>query len=281
MKIGAYNLHVIETGEFALDGGSMFGVVPKSLWQKLIPVDEKNRVSLNLRCLLLQGNQQNILIDTGIGEKGSDKFQQMFRIDHSRYNLQKALAAHQLSCADITDVILTHLHFDHAGGATKTNEHGEIIPTFPNATYYVQAENLHWALNPTEKDRASYLQENFVPLQTSKQLKVLHGECEPFEGIKMLCFDGHTKGQQLPLIYTKKTKLFFCADLFPTSVHISPPWIMAYDNEPLTTLCEKKLILQKACAENWSLFFEHCPHFAMGKIKQDQNAKFSLIPTNS
>ncbi|PJA18365.1 MAG: MBL fold metallo-hydrolase, partial [Deltaproteobacteria bacterium CG_4_10_14_0_2_um_filter_43_8] len=246
-------LSVLETGTFALDGGAMFGVVPKVLWQNLLPLDDINRVTLHLRCLLVQVDGKNILIDTGIGSKSSEKFSHMFHIDHSQHSLRTSLAKHQLTEDDITHVILTHLHFDHAGGATKKNKSGEIVPTFKNAKYYVQKKNYDWATHPKEKDKASYLGENFLSLQAHNQLHFLEGEQELFEGIRLKCFHGHTAGQQLPLITLGQQSYFFCADLIPTSAHISLPWIMAYDNEPLKTLEEKRTLLAEAVQNKWIL----------------------------
>lgn len=259
MKIGPYTLHAIETGEFALDGGAMFGVVPKPLWEKKMQPDHRNRIGLRLRALLLQGNGKNILIDNGIGMKGDAKFCDIYRIDHSHFSLEQSLAELHLGFHDITDVILTHLHFDHAGGSTIKNTDGSLSPTFPHATYYVQRANYEWALKPTEKDRASYLKENFEPLVQANQLRFIDGPTELFPHVELFLFNGHTRAQQLPKISDGTTTVFFCADLFPTAAHLSLPWIMAYDNEPLVILREKQELLTKACRERWTLFFEHCP----------------------
>ncbi|MBI4211422.1 MAG: MBL fold metallo-hydrolase [Deltaproteobacteria bacterium] len=261
MNIAGYEVHAIETGEFALDGGAMFGVVPKTLWDKRLPVDEKNRVSLNLRTLLLVGHGKRILVDTGIGTKWDPKLQSIYRIDHSKFSLATSLNKLGLTPEDITDVILTHLHFDHAGGAT-TRHGDEIVPTFPKATYYVQQKNLEWALRATEKDRASYLTENFEPLMTARKLTLLDGPSELFPGVELQIFHGHTAYQQLPKISDGPSTLFFCADEIPTSAHLAPPCILAYDNFPLTTLEEKKRLLEQATDQRWMLFFEHCPLMA-------------------
>ena len=279
MKIGSYELSSIETGEFALDGGAMFGVVPKPLWQNKIPVDEQNRISLNLRCLLLQSADRKILIDTGIGHKGNEKFQKIFRIDHSKYNLEKSLNEKNLSCDDITDVILTHLHFDHVGGATKFNKDKKIELTFKNATHYIQKEHLAWAKNPSLKDRASFLHENISPLETSGKLELLDGEVSLFENIKLKLVHGHTPYQQLPLISDEIQSIFYCADLAPSSTHIPIPWVMSYDNEPLKTIAEKEKYLNLACKEDWILFFEHCPYLATAKIRKS-GGKFEVEKFN-
>lgn len=259
MRIGNYELHSIETGEFALDGGAMFGIVPKVLWEKKIPADEKNRITLRMRSLLISGNERNILVDDGVGMKEKERFSEIYKIDHSRFQLEKSLAQHSLTCEDITDVILTHFHFDHSGGSTKTDDKGEIVPTFPNAKYFIQKKNLEWAKDPSEKDQASFIKENFEPLMNADLLKELDGPCSLYEGIELIVVEGHTKAQQLVKISDEKTTLLYCGDLIPTSAHLSVPWIMGYDNYPLKTLEEKKRILQKAADEKWILFFEHCP----------------------
>lgn len=268
MQIGPYTLTPLETGEFALDGGAMFGIIPKALWAKKIAADAENRIDMRLRCLLLCSEERTILIDTGMGTKWDDKSRQIYRLDHSRFSLSAALSEVNLSAADITDVILTHLHFDHAGGATA-RENGVLVPTFPHATYYVQRHNYAWALQAT-KDRASYLHENFEPLIAAGKLQFVDGPEELFPHLSLSIFNGHTQAQQLPTISDGQTTLFFCADLFPTSVHIPLPWIMAYDNQPLVTLEEKQRILEEATQRGWILFFEHCPHIAAARVSKNE-----------
>lgn len=280
MKIGSYQIHTLETGAFALDGGAMFGVVPKTLWGKKIAADEKNRIGMHLRCLLLQGDGRNILIDCGMGTKWNEKMCEIYRLDYSQFTLDKALAEHHLTTDKITDVILTHLHFDHAGGSTFQDATGKLIPTFPNATYYTQKQNLDWASNPTEKDRASYIKEDWEPLQKAGVLKIVDGEKEILPGVHVKRFFGHTQAIQLPLLDDGKNKLFFCGDVIPTSPHLGIPWVMGYDNFPLTTMKEKKQILSAAAQENWVLVFEHCPLMAAGTVhateKGYQPTAFSL-----
>ena len=267
MRIGSYEVFAIETGEFALDGGAMFGVVPKTLWGKKIPVDDKNRIDLRLRCLLLKGDGRNILVDCGMGTKWDAKLQELYRLDHSLYTIEKSLLEHNLTPDQITDVVLTHLHFDHAGGSTYKEANGKLIPAFPKATYYVQKENLEWARNPTEKDKASYLKDDWEPLIQAGVLKIIEGEKEILPGLHAKLFYGHTRAIQLPFLDDGQTKLFFCGDVIPTSVHLGLPWIMAYDNFPLITLEEKKKILKQAAKENWTLIFEHCPLISSAQIE--------------
>ncbi|MEO8168010.1 MAG: MBL fold metallo-hydrolase [bacterium] len=256
MKIGNYELYSIETGNFALDGGAMFGVVPKTLWEKAIPPDEKNRIPLAARALLLVGDGRKILIDDGNGSKFNDKLKSIYKIDDSRNDLIRSLSRRGVVPADITDVILTHLHFDHAGGSTY-RENGVVKPTFPNAKYYVQREHWEAANNPTERDKASFFPEDFMPLHEQGLLNFTEGEGEILPGITCRICNGHTTVLQAPLISDGKTSLLYVADLMPTIVHVQLPWIMAYDLRPLVTLEEKRRILNEAVDGNWTLFFEH------------------------
>ena len=256
MKIGSYELHSIETGRFGLDGGAMFGIVPKTIWSKLNPSDDENRIDLALRTLLITGNKRNILVDNGIGTKFSEKYKKIYKIDHSKYNLDSSLKKYNLETRDITDVILTHLHFDHAGGSTY-KEDGELKLTFPNATYYVQKANYEWALTPNEKERGSYLKENFVPVLEKGKLQLVEGKFDIIPHIDVIFSDGHTVGLQLVRISDEKNTLVYCADLIPTTSHIKLPYIMGYDIDPLKIIQEKKELLSTACSDSWILFFEH------------------------
>jgi glyoxylase-like metal-dependent hydrolase (beta-lactamase superfamily II) len=258
MEIGPYELHPIETGRFALDGGAMFGVVPKPLWKKTNPPDEKNRIELAARALLIIGNGRKILVDVGNGSKYNDKLTSIYKLDTTRYDIVSSLKKHNLVLADITDVILTHLHFDHAGGSTF-NDNGEVVPTFPKATYYVQREHWNAAMHPTERDRASFFKDDYMPLKQSGVLEFTDGEDEIFPGISVRIVNGHTTALQCPVVTDGTTTLFYCADLMPTASHVNLPWIMAYDLRPLVTLEEKRRILNQAADENWIFFFEHDP----------------------
>ncbi len=268
MKIGAYEVFTIETGYVSLDGGAMFGVVPKVLWSKTNPADELNRIVLAMRTMVIRGNNRLILVDTGVGHKLSEKLSKIYNVDHKKHDLEKDLQAHGLAVDDFTDVIITHLHFDHTGGATAMRN-GKVQPTFPNAKYYVQAEQWYWANNPSEKDRASYMPENFKPIEEAGQLVQLDGPKELFPGIEVLVMFGHTHGMQLVKISDGRQTLLYCADLMPTASHIPLPYIMAYDNNPLITLEEKKRLLPQAVKENWILIFEHDPFRAAGRVIED------------
>ena len=265
MKLGNYTLHPIETGRFALDGGAMFGIIPKPLWAKTNPPDERNRIELAARALLVIGHGRTILIDNGNGPKFNDKQVDIYGLDMSRYELHASLQNFGVTVADVTDVLLTHLHFDHAGGSTY-RENGEVKPAFPNAKYYVQKAHWQQALNPTEKDRGSFMPDDFMPLKELGVLELVEGEFEIFPDISLVIVNGHTAAQQLPKISDGKTTVLYSCDLFPTTSHIPLPYIMAYDLRPLTTLEEKKKLLPEAYEAKWSLFLKHDPDSFLTKI---------------
>jgi len=258
MKIGPYTVDVVETGRFALDGGAMFGVVPKPLWSRTNPPDDRNRIPLAARGLLLRDGNRTILVDNGNGSKFSDKQKDIYRLDTAHSNLDASLAALGVKHGDVTDVLLTHLHFDHAGGSTVVSG-GKVVPAFPNARYHVQKAHWDQAMHPTPKDRGSFMPDDYLPLKAEGVLDFTDGEGELFPGIRLLVTNGHTTAQQLPLISDGTTTLLFCCDLFPTTSHIPLPYIMAYDLRPLTTLADKELVLKRAGSEGWILFFEHDP----------------------
>ena len=270
MRVGPYEVFTVHTGFVSLDGGAMFGVVPKVLWSKTNPADEANRIQLALRTLVIKGNERIIIVDAGVGTKMNEKLQKIYNVDHQEHDLEKGLAQKGIRFEDITDVIITHLHFDHVGGATYIDENGVLKPTFPNAHYYVQGEQWYWANHPSEKDRASYMPENFKPIEESGQLVELDGPKELFPGIKVLVMYGHTHGMQLPKISDGKTTLLYCADLIPTASHIPLPYIMAYDNNPMITLQEKKRLLPQAVEEQWILIFEHDPFRPAGTVVESE-----------
>lgn len=256
MNIGNYRLDSIETGTFALDGGAMFGVVPWVFWSKTNIPDERQRITLAARCLLIRGEGRTILVDTGNGLKWNDKLKDIYRLDNSHFVLEDSLAKAGVKPEEVTDVILTHLHFDHCGGSTKIVE-GKLVPAFPNAVHYVQ--KAHWELsqNPSDRDRASFMKDDYMILHERGMLKFTDGEQEIFPGISFVVCNGHTMAQQLPKISDGTTTLLFCCDLVPTTSHIPFPYIMGYDLRPLVTLEEKKRILPQAEKEGWILFLEH------------------------
>jgi glyoxylase-like metal-dependent hydrolase (beta-lactamase superfamily II) len=269
-------VHTIHTGFFKLDGGAMFGVVPKSLWQKLNPPDEQNLCTWAMRCLLIEHGDRRILVDTGIGDKQDEKFFSHFH-PHGDTSLLGELARHCLQPNDITDVFLTHLHFDHVGGAVRRDDSGALLPTFPRARYWTNERHLHWALHPNDREKASFLQENIVPLQEAGVLHFLadtHEELyEWLPGLQVEWVHGHTEGMMLLHIDTEGQHLVYCADLLPSSYHIPMPYVMAYDVRPLHTLDEKASLLHRALENNWILVYEHDPVFEASRLRRDDRGR--------
>ncbi len=274
MQIGDYKLHAVQTGLFKLDGGAMFGVVPKNLWQKTNPADSLNRIDMCTRALLLDNGKRKILIDTGVGYKLSEKVNKIYDIDFSDYTLEKSLERLKVKKDDITDVILTHLHFDHAGGSTYYDAENRLRINFPNATYHVQRKQYEWALNPTERDRASFFPENYKPLEDNKVLKLIDGEIQFDELITLLPVNGHTSSMQLVKISDGSNTMLYTADLIPTAGHVPAPYIMGYDLFPLTTLEEKHKYLKDISSNKWSVFLEHDPHNECAKIEFSEKGYF-------
>jgi glyoxylase-like metal-dependent hydrolase (beta-lactamase superfamily II) len=277
MEIGKYKIHVLESGELLLDGGAMYGVIPKPLWERSSPADEKNRIELKTRHILLVGNNKKIIIDTGSGKNWNEKFEKIYGIDYSTHDLFPALEKIGVAPDEITDVIITHLHFDHIGGAVVF-KNGKPIPAFPNATYHVQKKQYEWGLNPSDRDKASYFKERYVTLAEEGVLKQYDGNFQFDDNIKLLVVNGHTPSQQLVKISDSLNTLLFCADLIPLASHIALPYIMGYDLNPLETLREKQNILPQAVDENWQLFFEHDPKIAIATITMG-NRGFTLDKT--
>lgn len=266
MKIGKYKLVIINSGSFGLDGGAMFGIIPKPLWQKTNPADDVNRVRLATRNLLLESDSKKIIIDTGMGSKWDEKSKNIYAIDEM-LSMNSALESKGLKAEDITDVFLTHLHFDHTGGSTFS-VNAKFQPAFPNAKYYVQKQNYEWAINPSDRDRGSYIKENFQPLMDEGVLKFTNGNSMFDDEIEFLVINGHTFGQQMIKISDGINTILFCSDLMPFISHISLPYIMGYDLQPLVTLEEKLKYLKLALDENWKLFFGHDPDFAVATVKK-------------
>lgn len=266
LKIASYTLHSLELGSFALDGGAMFGVVPKALWSRENPSDELNRIDMRTRCLLLQdaANRRNILVDCGLGDKDAQKFREMYKV--SPYRLEAELSRVGLKPEAITDVIATHLHFDHMGGLTRFDAEGKLTSRFPNAKIWVQRRNWQHAWRPNEKDRASYLQDNFALYDKDSRLQLLDGPEEILPGIQLLLSEGHTIGMQLPLIHDNSQSLLYCADIIPMSAHVRIPWVMGYDCFPVTSIQEKKQLLADAESRGTVIFFEHCPNMDGAKV---------------
>lgn len=238
----------------------MFGVVPKTIWNKSNPADENNMCSWAMRCLLVESGDRLILIDNGLGDKQNEKFFSFYYL-HGGDSLEKSFKKQGFSFDDVTDVFLTHLHFDHCGGSIKYTDSSKtkLAPTFKNAKYWSNSKHWEWATNPNPREKASFLKENIMPIKESGQLNFIDKEGEWLPGFEVMIVNGHTEGMMLPLIKYKDTKVLFCADLIPSAGHLPIPYVMGYDVRPLETLKEKERILQKGLTENWTLFFEHDP----------------------
>ena len=269
-------MYSIETEFFKLDGGAMFGVVPKVIWNEINPADEKNLCTWAMRCLLIEDGERLILIDNGIGNKQDAKFLRHYYL-HGDNTLDKSLKKYGFHRDDITDVFLTHLHFDHCGGSINM-EGDKLVPAFKNAVYWSNEKHWHWATNPNEREKASFLKENILPIQESGQLQFVNFSKEPLtdklfgtafmENISIRFVSGHTESMMLPQIKYKDKTIVYMADLLPSAGHIPLPYVMAYDMFPLTTLNEKKMFLNEAVDNNYILFFEHDPKIECCYLKR-------------
>ena len=242
MKIGPYQLYSIETSEFALDGGAMFGIIPKPLWEKKAPVDEQNRIEMVTRSLLLISDEHKIIVDSGNGNKWQEKFKDIYKIELENLNLERSLGKYGFTPEDITDVYCTHLHFDHVGGNTKLVD-GKLEPVFPNATCWIQNENWELANLPSEKDAGSFMSDDWSVLEENDMIQFVDGRESFLPGIDQLLTYGHTTGMMHPIIGDSSQKLIYMADLIPMAAHIPLPWVMAYDIQPVQTVKEKGEIL--------------------------------------
>ncbi len=250
-------LHAIHTGNLKLDGGTMFGIVPKVLWSKVYPADENNFCTWSMRCLLIEEGDRRILIDNGIGTYHDEKFIRNYGLSSDEL-LVKALAGIGITTDDITDMFLTHLHFDHCGGSIRYNEdHTKLVPTFKNATYWVGKSHWEWAIKPNNKEKGSFLKEDILPIMESGQLQFITHEGGLFPNVDVRFINGHTEGQVIPFIRYKDKTVVFVADLFPSVAHLPVPWVMAYDVRPLVTVREKEEFLKEALEKDYILFFEH------------------------
>lgn len=263
-------IYPIETGNFKLDGGAMFGVVPKTIWQKTNPADYKNLISMSMRCMLIEDGDRLTLIDTGIGNKQSDKFFGYYYL-FGDFSLDTSLAKYGFHRDDITDVFLTHLHFDHCGGAIQFNNNKTgYQPAFKNARFWSNQRHWDWAVNPNPREKASFLQENIQPIQESGQLNFLHLNAKDYVGFDVLFKDGHTEKQMLPKIQYQGKTIVFMADLLPTAGHIPLPYVMGYDTRPLLTLKEKEAFLNEAADNEFYLFLEHDAYNELVTVKHTE-----------
>lgn len=266
LKIGKYTIEEIKTGTFALDGGAMFGIIPKPLWEKTNPADEKNRITLGARCLLLQSDSRKVLIETGIGYGWDEKFEKIYRVDQSQNDLFNSLKEKNVLPEDITDVILTHLHFDHVGGSVIF-ENGKPVPAFPNAKYHIQKEHFEYAQNSSDKDKGSFIKNRFMPL-AEKGVLNLSNQLQFDDEIEFIKVNGHTIAQQLVKLSDGNQTYLYAADLVPFYSQIPIVYLMSYDIQPLKTVEEKKKYLSLAVEENWKLIFGHDPNVAMATVQK-------------
>jgi len=280
-RIGALTVHAIQAGGTRLDGGAMFGVVPKTLWEKRIPADDRNRIPLGMRCLLVEHDGGLVLIDTGAGNKESEKFHDIYGLENRGANgrtaLEDGLRALGYSPDDIALVINSHLHFDHAGGNTYRDGSGATMLAFPKARYVVQRGELEFASRTNERTAASYFPPNFAPVSAAGRLDLVSGETEIVSGIRVVPTPGHTPHHQGILIESAGERAFYLADLVPTIAHLPLPWIMGYDVEPLVTLETKRTILARALREEWLAIFEHDATHAWGRVTHDGKA-YGFVP---
>ncbi len=280
MLFGDYRVEVIPDCEFRLDGGAMFGVVPRNLWSKLAPPDDQNRIRMNMNCLFIEAGPERILVDTGIGDKWSEKHRAMYGISRQRSFDESLKQIAGIGCDEVTIVVNTHLHFDHAGGNTRLDASGQPVPVFANARYFVSRAEYEHAEVPTERDRASYFPENWRPMKESGQLELKEAEYEIAPGLRMETHAGHNRSMQCARLERNGETIFGFADLIPTRAHVPFAWVMGYDLYPVETVEAKKKLLPQAAGENWTCLFYHDPEQPFARIVEE-NGKFRSIAISS
>ncbi|WP_257306563.1 MBL fold metallo-hydrolase [Geothrix campi] len=281
MQFGPWDVQIVSGGTFRLDGGAMFGTVPKVVWNKLYPADEENQILMATNCLLIRGEVDGrrhvILVDNGNGDKESDDFMARFKFE-GRGVLDANLAKHGVQPTDITLAILTHLHFDHAGGSTRFGSDGKPVPSFPNARYVVQAKDLADAKHPHLRVKASYLPQNWEPLEAAGLLDTVNGIAELLPGISVRPAPGHIEGLQNVIVEGGGNRLVYLADLIPTARHIQPAWVMGYDLDVVTCVNERQKLLDEVTGTGTVCVFEHDPDFPAGTVSRDAKGKYAVVP---
>ena len=275
MRLGCFNLEIVSDGGFRLDGGAMFGVVPKTLWSKQKPADERNRIGMGTNCLLLERGGDLVLVDTGLGDKHDAKFEEIYGYEAGARRLPDSIRAAGFELGDVTHVVLSHLHFDHSGWNTRANGTG-LAATFPRARYWLERGEVEHARRPNERDRASYDERNWEPLFSAGVVEVFDGEASPIDGVRAIKAPGHNRDMCVVTVDggDPQTRAIFFADLVPTSAHVPAPWVMGYDLYPLTTMEQKHLWLPRVAAENWLCVFEHDPEVPLGRLVEEKPGRY-------
>ena len=273
-----YRVEIIPDCEFRLDGGAMFGVVPRNLWARVHPPDDQNRIRMNMNCLFIEAGGERILVDTGVGEKWSEKHRTMYGINRTRSFDESLKAIAGVAATDITIVINTHLHFDHAGGNSIWNDNGQAVPAFPNARYFISRAEYEHAESPNERDHASYFPDNWQPMKQSGQLELKAADYEVVPGLTMETHAGHNRSMQCARLARDGKTLFGFADLVPTRAHVPYAWVMGYDLYPTETVEAKKKLLPQAARENWTCLFYHDPDQALGRVVEE-DGKLRVVAT--
>ena len=279
MRLGKMQLHVVGDGGFRLDGGAMFGVVPRVLWEKKSPPDELNRIRMATNCLLIEAPDGLVLIDTGIGDKNDDKFRKMFGMEENSIRLPESLSRAGFSTEDVNHVLLTHLHFDHCGWNTRADGN-RLMPTFPNATYWIESGELEHARNPSPRDRASYDGRNWEPLFEAGVVQSFDDGAEPLPGVRAVKVPGHNADMCVVQIESDGDQAVFWADLVPTTKHLPVPWVMGFDLYPVETVENKQHWLPRAHREGWLCFFEHDPDVPSARLVEERPGRFTAEPVS-
>lgn len=284
MRLGELELTLVSDGEFRLDGGAMFGVVPRTLWEKQKPPDALNRIRMGTNCLLVSRGNDLLLVDTGIGDKNDARFREIYGMDPAAVRLTESIRQAGYEPGDVTHVLLSHLHFDHCGWNTR-EEGGRVVPTFPRATYWLQRGEVEHARNPNERDRASYDPRNWEPLFEAGVVELFGDEAEPVPGVRAVRAPGHNADMCIVLLDGGDgdggAKAVFWADLIPTAAHVPYPWIMGYDLYPMTTLENKRRWLPRAYQEGWLSIFEHDPDLPLARLVEDKPGRFRAVPVGA
>ncbi len=279
MKLGPLTLTLVDDGGFRLDGGAMFGVVPRVLWQKVKPPDERNRIAMTTNCLLIERGSDLVLVDGGIGDKNDAKFRQMFAMEEGAVRLPEAIRRAGYELGDVTHVLPSHLHFDHCGWNTRYDGTGKLVPTFPGARYWLQRGELAYARRPSLRDRASFDPRNWEPLFDAGVVELFDDDASPVEGVRAVRAPGHTGDMCIVLVDGGEgDKAVFWADLVPTIAHVAYPWIMGFDLYPVTTLEQKQKWLPRAAEEGWLCVFDHESDHPLGRLAEDKPGRYRAEP---